>query len=43
LLLVPGLSAERLNKIYDYYFSALRAATRARRWTSWALTTSWTT
>jgi geranylgeranyl pyrophosphate synthase/predicted secreted hydrolase len=25
LLLVPGLSAERLNKIYDYYFSALRA------------------
>ncbi len=25
LLLVPGLSAERLNKVYDYYFSALRA------------------
>jgi geranylgeranyl pyrophosphate synthase/predicted secreted hydrolase len=25
MLLVPGLSAERLNKIYDYYFSALRA------------------
>lgn len=25
MLLVPGLSAEKLNKIYDYYFSALRA------------------
>ena len=25
MLLVPGLSADRLNKIYDYYFAALRA------------------
>jgi geranylgeranyl pyrophosphate synthase/predicted secreted hydrolase len=25
MLLVPGLSAEKLNKVYDYYFSALRA------------------
>ena len=25
MLLVPGLSAEKLNKIYNYYFSALRA------------------
>jgi geranylgeranyl pyrophosphate synthase/predicted secreted hydrolase len=25
MLLVPGLSAEKLNKIYDYYFAALRA------------------
>ena len=25
LLLVPGLSADKLNKVYDYYFSALRA------------------
>jgi geranylgeranyl pyrophosphate synthase len=25
MLLVPGLSAERLNEIYNYYFAALRA------------------
>jgi geranylgeranyl pyrophosphate synthase len=25
LLLVPGLTPEQLNKVYDYYFSALRA------------------
>jgi len=25
LLLVPGLSAEQLNKVYDFYFCALRA------------------
>lgn len=25
LLLVPGLSATQLNKVYDYYFAALRA------------------
>lgn len=25
LLLVPGLTADQLNKVYDYYFAALRA------------------